>query len=146
MNATTIKRTFRFESAHRLPNVPDGHKCKRLHGHSYTASVSVSGEVDRLSGMIVDFYVIDRAWAKRCGQLDHNFLNEIPGLENPTSENLAAWIHGRMTHFGELFGLEMKVTVSETCTSACEYAPGPQRFKSKADEKRAWLEANGPSR
>lgn len=113
-----IFKEFRFESAHRLPNVPQGHKCRRLHGHSFVVRVQVTGDVDPLTGMVCDFAVLTAAWQQIHAILDHNYLNEIDGLENPTSENLARWIWNRLDH--SLHGLT-EVMVRETCTSGCIY-------------------------
>lgn len=114
----TIRRTFRFESAHRLPNVAPGHKCGRLHGHSYRVEVALRGPVQR-DGMLVDFARIDAAFAPLREQLDHHYLNEVEGLENPTSENLAVWVYDRLVL---QLGLYLHaVTVRETCASACTY-------------------------
>src|ERR1700674_3449699 len=87
-----VFREFTFEAAHRLPNVPPGHKCSRLHGHSYRVEVRVQGDIDPVTGMVIDFAEIKAAFAPLLDQLDHYFLNEVEGLENPTSENLARWI------------------------------------------------------
>jgi len=113
-----IFREFTFEAAHRLPRVPDGHKCARLHGHSYTVSVHVEAPVDAELGWVMDFGDIKRAFQPIDAQLDHYYLNDIEGLENPTSENLARWIWDRMT--AELPQLSA-ITVRETCTSGCTY-------------------------
>lgn len=117
-----IFKEFTFESAHRLPNVPEGHKCRRLHGHSYRAEIHVEGEPDVVSGMITDFGNITEAFKPLHAELDHHYLNEVPGLENPTSENLSKWIWQRLV--GVLPGL-CQVQVRETCTSGCIYrGPG----------------------
>src|SRR5215204_5165699 len=87
-----IFREFRFEAAHRLPNVPEGHKCARLHGHSYKIEVAVRGPVDERTGWFVDFGQLYAAWEPLYAVLDHHYLNEVPGLENPTSEILARWV------------------------------------------------------
>src|SRR5213083_20059 len=87
-----VFREFTFEAAHRLPTVPEGHKCGRLHGHSFQLTVFVQGEVDSKAGWIIDFADIKSAVCPIVDQLDHRYLNDIPGLENPTSENLAQWI------------------------------------------------------
>lgn len=109
---------MRFEAAHRLPNVPPGHKCARLHGHSYQVEVRVQGPVDEASGMVVDFADIKTAFKPLRAQLDHYYLNEIDGLENPTSENLARWIWQRLAPaLPEL----SEIVVRETCTSGCRY-------------------------
>jgi GTP cyclohydrolase IB len=91
-DTTVITKHFGFDSAHFLPNVPDDHKCRRMHGHSYQVWLHVSGEVRGHEGWIVDFAEIKEAWTRLNGRLDHHLLNELPGLENPTAENLAAWI------------------------------------------------------
>ena len=93
---TSIFKEFTFEAAHRLPFVPADHKCHRLHGHSFRVEIHVGGEVDPCTGWILDFAEIKAAFKPLHDQLDHNYLNEIPGLENPTSENLAVWIWERL--------------------------------------------------
>ena len=113
-----IFKEFTFEAAHRLPFVPEGHKCFRLHGHSFRVEIHVTGDVDPATGWIMDFGDIKDAFKPLHRQLDHNYLNEIPGLENPTSENLAAWIWDRLRP--QLPGLA-RVLVRETCTSGCVY-------------------------
>jgi 6-pyruvoyltetrahydropterin/6-carboxytetrahydropterin synthase len=113
-----IYREFTFEAAHRLPNVSEGHKCARLHGHSYLAAVHVAGPVGQDTGWVRDFGDIKAAFKPLEEQLDHHYLNEIPGLENPTSEVLAKWIWDRLV--GELPNLT-EVRVRETCTSGCIY-------------------------
>lgn len=111
-----IYREFTFESAHRLPNVPDGHKCGRLHGHSYRVQIHVEGAVGSDTGWVQDFGEIKTAFKPLEEQLDHNYLNEVEGLENPTSEVLARWIWRRLEV--ELPNLSA-VQVRETCTSGC---------------------------
>jgi 6-pyruvoyltetrahydropterin/6-carboxytetrahydropterin synthase len=113
-----IFKEFTIEAAHRLPNVPEGHKCSRLHGHSFKIEVYVSGKVGAESGWIMDFAEIKRAFQPLYDRLDHHYLNEIEGLENPTSENLARWIWEKLND--ELPQLS-KVVVRETCTSGCIY-------------------------
>jgi 6-pyruvoyltetrahydropterin/6-carboxytetrahydropterin synthase len=112
-----IFKEFTFEAAHRLPNVPEGHKCARLHGHSYRAEIHVAGEVGAHTGWVMDFADIKAAFAKVHGQLDHRYLNEVDGLENPTSEVLARWIWERLSENLSL----SEVLVRETCTSGCIY-------------------------
>ena len=87
-----IFRAFTIEAAHRLPNVPPGHKCARLHGHSFRIELHVSGAVDAHTGWVMDFADVKAAFQPLFERLDHHYLNEIAGLENPTSENLARWI------------------------------------------------------
>lgn len=113
-----LSKEFRFESAHKLPHVPEGHKCAQLHGHSFTVEVHVTGPLDETAGWVVDYDDIKRAVKPMIDQLDHHYLNEIPGLENPTSEVLARWawqvLEPRLT------GLS-RITIRETCTSSCTY-------------------------
>jgi 6-pyruvoyltetrahydropterin/6-carboxytetrahydropterin synthase len=116
-----IFQEFTFEAAHLLPNVPPEHKCRRLHGHSYRVAVHVAGSVSEPSGWVVDFADIDAAFAPIMDRLDHHYLNEIDGLENPTSENLAVWIWERLAP--TLPGL-CRIVVRETCDSGCVYS-GP---------------------
>ncbi|MBO4351143.1 MAG: 6-carboxytetrahydropterin synthase QueD [Proteobacteria bacterium] len=116
--ATTLSKTFRFEAAHRLPHVPEGHKCGRLHGHSYQVDVIIKGEVNPATSMVIDFAEITKAWEPMHNVLDHYYLNEIEGLENPTSEVLAQWIYVRMKR--ELPCLSA-IYVHETCTSSARY-------------------------
>jgi 6-pyruvoyltetrahydropterin/6-carboxytetrahydropterin synthase len=113
-----IYREFTFEAAHRLPHVPEGHKCARLHGHSYRVSVHVEGPVGAQSGWVRDFADLAEAWRPLHDALDHRYLNDVDGLDNPTSEVVAAWIWDRLT--GALPGLSA-VGVRETCTSGCVY-------------------------
>jgi 6-pyruvoyltetrahydropterin/6-carboxytetrahydropterin synthase len=115
-----IFREFTFEAAHRLPMVSARHKCARLHGHSYRVEVRVAGPVDEDAGWVMDFSEIKAAFAPLLDQLDHRFLNEVEGLENPTSENLARWIWDRISSSLPLDA----VTVRETCTSGCTYRGG----------------------
>lgn len=117
MRAELVK-TLSFEAAHRLPQVPAGHKCARLHGHSFQVEVRVGGEVDAEKGWVRDYDDLRAAFAPLHEQLDHRYLNEVPGLENPTSENIARWIWVRLVD--HLPGL-LEVTVRETCTSRCTY-------------------------
>jgi len=111
-------KEFSFEAAHRLPQVPEGHKCGRLHGHSFRVEIHVAGPVDPETGWVMDFAAITKAFAPLHAQLDHRYLNEIPGLENPTSETLARWIWDCLT--ADLPELSA-VVVRETCTSGCIY-------------------------
>ena len=112
-----IFKVFQLEAAHRLPNVPPGHKCARLHGHSFRVEIHVRGEPDPHRGWVMDFADVKAAFAPLYEQLDHRYLNDIEGLENPTSETLARWIWRRLQP--ALPGLD-RVTVHETCTSRCE--------------------------
>jgi 6-pyruvoyltetrahydropterin/6-carboxytetrahydropterin synthase len=111
-------KVFTFEAAHRLPHVPEGHKCGRLHGHSFRVQIHIEGPVDPQMGWIMDFADLKAAFKPLYGQLDHNYLNDIEGLSNPTSENLARWIWDRLSPELPLLS---KVVVEETCTSGCVY-------------------------
>lgn len=117
-----IFKEFRFEAAHLLPNAPAGHKCLRLHGHSFRVAVHVTGEMGARSGWVIDFADISDAVEPVREALDHRYLNEIPGLENPTSEVLAGWIWDRLAP--TLEGLS-KIVVRETCSAGCVYL-GPE--------------------
>lgn len=114
-----IYKDFSIEAAHRLPNVPEGHKCSRLHGHSFQVRLVVAGTPDSHSGWIMDFGDIKAAFKPLFERLDHHYLNDIEGLDNPTSENLAKWIWKQLKpDLPELSRVEIK----ETCTSGCIYA------------------------
>jgi len=112
-----LRQRIRFEAAHHLPQAGEGHKCRRLHGHSYAVELAVAGEVDPESGWLLDYARIREAFRPLHELLDHHYLNEVPGLENPTSENLARWIWERLADAIPL----REVRVEETCTSACVY-------------------------
>ena len=112
-----------FEAAHRLPNVPEGHKCARLHGHSYRVRITVEGAVDPHTGMLVDYADIKAAWRPLHERLDHHYLNDIAGLENSTSEVLALWIWRRLVDYlPELACVEVR----ETCTAGARCMGGPE--------------------
>ena len=113
-----IFKEFSFEAAHLLPNVPADHKCRRLHGHSFRVEVHIRGEVDSNTGWIMDFADIKKVFQPIHEQLDHRYLNDINGLSNPTSENLARWIWGKLRPSLPLLS---KVIVCETCTTGCIY-------------------------
>jgi 6-pyruvoyltetrahydropterin/6-carboxytetrahydropterin synthase len=117
MRVRLIKE-LRFEAAHRLPNVPAGHKCARLHGHSFKVELAMRGPVDERTGWFIDYGEVDRRWQPVFDVLDHNYLNEVPGLENPTSENLARWLWQKLKP--ALPELE-RVILHETCDARCEY-------------------------
>ncbi|MBB3226390.1 6-pyruvoyltetrahydropterin/6-carboxytetrahydropterin synthase [Luteibacter sp. Sphag1AF] len=113
-----IFKIFHVEAAHRLPNVPEGHKCSRLHGHSFKIELHVEGGVDPHFGWVMDFSELKARFAPLYDRLDHHYLNDIEGLENPTSENLCRWIFERLRV--DVPGL-VKVVVHETCTSGAEF-------------------------
>ena len=113
-----IFKDFTFEAAHRLPNVPEGHKCARLHGHSFRVRIVIDGPVDAHAGWVLDFGDLKAAFRPLYERLDHNYLNDIGGLENPTSEQLARWIWRELRPRLPLLD---EVQVRETCTSGCIY-------------------------
>lgn len=113
-----IFKEFCFEAAHRLPNLPEGHKCRRLHGHSFRVEIHVRGPIREPEGWIVDYADVKAAFRPFHEMLDHHYLNEVEGLENPTSENLARWIWERVK---PVLPSLSKVVVRETCTSGCVY-------------------------
>ncbi len=114
-----LGKTYRFEAAHRLPHVPPDHKCHRMHGHSFVIDVAVAGEVDPRMGWLIDFAEITRVVEPiLLEELDHRVLNEVPGLENATSELLCVWIWKRLKPL--LPGLAA-ITVHETCAARCTY-------------------------
>ncbi len=113
-----IYKEFHFEAAHHLPNVPEGHKCARLHGHSFHVRIVLSGEIGAKSGWLMDFAELKHYFAPLHEQLDHRYLNEVPGMENPTSEIIARWIWERLLpDLPQLSSVEIR----ETCTSGCIY-------------------------
>ena len=109
---------FQIEAAHHLPRVPEGHKCARIHGHSFRIEIHVSGDVGNTTGWVMDFADLRVAFQPLFDQLDHRYLNEIEGLENPTSENLARWIWQRLR---QRLPLLSKIVVQETCNAGCIY-------------------------
>ena len=113
-----LSKSFGFEAAHWLPTFPQGHKCGRVHGHSFRVQVVVEGEVDEQKGYLIDYGEIQRALEPIRQQLDHHSLNEIEGLENPTSEVLARWLWERLER---PLPLLCEIVVNETCTAQCTY-------------------------
>jgi 6-pyruvoyltetrahydropterin/6-carboxytetrahydropterin synthase len=116
-----LRKTFQFEAAHLLPRLPKSHKCRRLHGHSFKVEIVVAGECDKKLGWLMDYADISAAFKPVWQKLDHNYLNKIPGLKNPTSEAIAVWIWKKMKP--EL-PLLTEVVVAETCTARAVYRGG----------------------
>ena len=117
-----IFKVFTFEAAHRLPNVPDGHKCGRLHGHSFRVELHLSGELDPHLAWVMDFADVKAAFKPILDQLDHHYLNDIPGLDNPTSERISVWIWEQAK---PLLPLLSQGVVPEPCTAGSRYrGPG----------------------
>jgi 6-pyruvoyltetrahydropterin/6-carboxytetrahydropterin synthase len=113
-----LSKSFHFEAAHDLPTFPEGHKCRRLHGHSFRFDVIVEGNVDPEKGYLIDYGDIKAVVEPIVKRLDHYYLNEIDGLENPTSENLAKWLWDKIR---PMLPYLRQITVYETCTTVCEY-------------------------
>ena len=118
-----IVKKYRFEAAHYLPNVPEGHKCRRMHGHSFRFELVLRGPVEPDTGWLIDFGDISKVVKLLIeNHLDHYLLNEVEGLENPTSEQISIWLWNRIKpHLSAL----SEVVVHETCTARCIYrGPG----------------------
>lgn len=115
-----ITKSFTLDAAHFLPRVPEDHKCRRLHGHTYVVEVGLEGEMDPHLGWVVDYGEVSRAVDPLIRELDHRCLNDLPGLENPTAEVLAAWIHARLR---DLLPQLADVTVRETPRTSATYRP-----------------------
>ena len=113
-----LRKTFQIEAAHRLPNVPTGHKCARLHRHSWSIEVAIEGPVGDDTGWVMDYADLKAAFQPIHDRIDHNYLNEIPGLENPTSERLAVWLWNELK---PRLPLLSELVIAETCTSRCVY-------------------------
>lgn len=113
-----LSKQFHFEAAHLLPTFPAAHKCRRLHGHSFRFDVIVEGDVEASKGFLIDYGDIKLAVGPIVKQLDHYYLNEIAGLENPTAENLSKWLWDKIK---PALPLLTSIVVHETCTSSCEY-------------------------
>ena len=116
-----LRKMFQFEAAHHLPHLPETHKCRRLHGHSFKVEIVVAGDCDPRLGWLMDYAEIAEAFKPLWEQLDHRYLNEVVGLDNPTSENIALWIWGRLKPDLPLLA---EVAVAETCTARCVYRGG----------------------
>jgi 6-pyruvoyltetrahydropterin/6-carboxytetrahydropterin synthase len=111
-------KIFSFEAAHRLPRLPESHKCYRVHGHSFRIEVAIAGEVDPELGWLIDYAEMTEAFEPLRARLDHAYLNEIPGLENATSENLARWVWDELS---PRLPMLASITVHETCAARCIY-------------------------
>jgi len=115
----TLSKSYGFEAAHHLPRAPQGHKCRRVHGHSFVVEVHVAGEVDPELGWLIDFGEISaRVEPLLKNELDHRLLNDVPGLENPTSEMLCAWLWERLK---PALPALSEIVVHETCAARCAY-------------------------
>ncbi|EQA45470.1 queuosine biosynthesis protein QueD [Leptospira broomii serovar Hurstbridge str. 5399] len=125
MEEIELTKEFRFDAAHFLPNVPQGHKCRRMHGHSFRFKLHLKGTIDPVTGWLMDFAEVSKFVKPLLDNyLDHYLLNEIEGLENPTSENICVWLWEKLR---PRLPLLTKITLHETCTSACIYE-GPRHI------------------
>lgn len=113
-----LKTQFRIESARFLPNLPEGHPCRRMHGHSFLITLKLVGTADPQIGWVRDYHEIEESLKPLKTKLDHRALNEVEGLQNPTSENLARWIYENAR---KVLPELVQVTVSETPTTECSY-------------------------
>jgi len=113
-----LTKDFTFEAAQTLPNVPAGHKCGRMHGHSFKVEVSIEGQVDPATGWIYDHSRISAAMQPLLDLMDHAYLNEIPGLANPTIENMAHWL---WQHLAPACPGLCEIVIHETPTARCIY-------------------------
>lgn len=118
-----IFKIFTIEAAHRLPNAPAGHKCARLHGHSFRIEIRISGELVEPEAWVMDFADVKAAFQPIYDRLDHHYLNDIAGLENPTSERLAEWLWDQLA---PRLPLLSEIIVHETCTAGARYR-GPRK-------------------
>lgn len=113
-----LRQHFQIESARRLPNLQEGHPCGRMHGHSFKIILTLVGEQHPVTGWVLDYHEISERMKPLLGELDHRVLNDVQGLENPTSENLALWIFTKARPL--IAGLQ-KVTIMETPFTECSY-------------------------
>lgn len=113
-----LKQHFQIESARFLPFLPEGHPCRRMHGHSFKFILSLQGELDPALGWVMDYHQISSLMKPLLERLDHQVLNEVPGLKNPTSENLCLWIYQEAK---KLIPQLTRVTVAETPSTECSF-------------------------
>lgn len=126
-----IYREFHFEAAHFLPSAPAGHANARIHGHSFRARVTVEGEPDPETGLVMHFDDLSAALAEAREALDHRMLNEVEGLSAPTLERIAMWLWNRLAN--RVPGLAEIEIARDSCQEGCIYA-GPQRLSRIAAE------------
>ncbi|MGH8619418.1 MAG: 6-carboxytetrahydropterin synthase QueD [Burkholderiales bacterium] len=117
-----LSQEFLFDAAHSFPDMPDGHKYEALHGHSFRVTVTIIGSEQNGNGFVTDFDVLEQACGKVRATLDHKYLNEVPGLQRPSLENIARWIWDRLG--GQFPGLSDVTVARDSCRHACSYS-GP---------------------
>ncbi|MFM9829325.1 MAG: 6-pyruvoyl trahydropterin synthase family protein [Sphingomonas sp.] len=125
-----IYKDFHFEAAHFLPSAPPGHPNSRVHGHSVRVRVTLEGEPDPKTGLIVHFGDVAEAIASAQDELDHRMLNEVPGLEQPTLERISMWLWNRLDN--RVPGLAEILIARDSCHEGCVYR-GPRRLKTAAE-------------
>ena len=113
-----LKQQFRIESARFLPNLPKSHPCSKIHGHSFKIILKLVGPLDPKIGWVLDYQKISETMAPLLLRLDHQILNEVEGLENPTSELLAKWIYDQTLR---IIPILKTVTIMETESTECTY-------------------------
>ena len=118
LNEMQIFKDFTFDSAHSLPNVPDDHKCKAIHGHTYRLKVSLEGDLDPDLGWVMDFTDLKNIVKPVIDQIDHKYMNDLEGLENPTCEAIAIWLWNRIK---PNLPLLIRIELNETPTSGTVY-------------------------
>jgi len=117
-----LAKTFVLQCAHSLPKVPEDHKCHRIHGHNFKVEVVLEGRVDPVTGFLRDYADIQEAWKPIHADLDHRYLNDIEGLENPTSENICEYLWGRLAlHLPELCEVSVWENEWVRCSFRGEY-------------------------
>lgn len=121
-HAMEIFREFTFDAAHRLDHLPEGHKCARVHGHTYRLTVFLAGPLDPVVGWIVDFAEVKRAVTEVLEPLDHHLLNDVPGLEQPTTERIIVWLWDRLR---ERLPQVTRLELWENATSGAVYSGEP---------------------
>jgi len=121
MNRFTIRKSFSFSASHQLLHLPSEHPCRRMHGHNYNVELELSGNLLNVNDFIVDYRELDvvKRWLDET--FDHQHLNDVPGMERPTAENIAAFI---FNHIKTTFPQLTAVTVSETDKTSATYRPG----------------------
>ena len=117
-----VSRVFCFDAAHKIECFGQGHKCGRLHGHTWEVEIFVAGVVSPETGIVIDYYEIDRAWARVFDEIDHCYLNEVPGLELPSTENIAVWIWTKMyAPLSSEHRKLSKISIREGKADRCEF-------------------------
>lgn len=116
-----LTQRFTFEAAHTLERKHETTASRRIHGHSYRAEVTVRGEPDPTTGMVVDLALLRAAIGHVRERLDHHFLDDVPGLGPATLENLCRFVH---TQIAAEVGNVVSVSVERPGSGdRCSYRP-----------------------